>query len=270
MSRKLMGACLAELLGTMLFVLIGIGSVAVLVATQTEVSYWEMAIVWGLAVSLGVFISASVSGGHLNPAVTIGLAAWKKFPWSQVVPYIVSQVVGAFLAAAVAYLLFQSNIAVFEQANEIVRGTASGAGSVGIFCTAAGANVSMLNAFFVEFLLTGILMLVILSVTDGENAGAPTGGLAVVMIGLTVSVCGLAFGTLTGFAMNPARDFGPRLFTMLAGWGTTALGTNMYGLIVPIFAPILGAVCAGGIYEKLIKPFYAPEEETAAETAEAK
>ena len=111
-------------------------------------------------------------------------------------------------------------------------------------------------------------MLVVLSVTDSTNGAAPTGGLAIVMIGLTVAVCGLAFGTLTGFAMNPARDFGPRLFTMIAGWGTASLGTNLYGLIVPIFGPIFGAIFAGGIYEKLIKPYYAVEEEPATNVAE--
>ncbi len=268
MSKKLTGECLAEFLGTMLFVLIGIGSVAVLVTTQTEVSYWELAIVWGLAVSLGVFISAFVSGGHVNPAVTIGLAAWKKFPWAKVVPYVVSQILGAFAAAAVAYGLFASNIKVFEEANNILRGTAESTASAGIFATFPGANVSLLNGFFVEFVITGILMLVVLSVTDSTNGAAPTGGLAIVMIGLTVAVCGLAFGTLTGFAMNPARDFGPRLFTMIAGWGTASLGTNLYGLIVPIFGPIFGAIFAGGIYEKLIKPYYAVEEEPATNVAE--
>ncbi|MEQ2466055.1 MIP/aquaporin family protein [Niallia hominis] len=256
MKKKLFGECISEALGTFLFVLIGIGAVAVLVATETTVSYWELAIVWGLAVSLGIFIAAFGSGAHINPAVTISLFFWGKFPRNKVIPYILAQIFGGFGAAAVAYGLFRSSIIAFENTNDVVRGTESGQATSGIFATLPGSNVSLLNGFFVEFVITLILMLVIYSVTDSDNEGAPSGGLAAIVIGLTVAVCGLSFGTLTGFAMNPARDFGPRLFTMIAGWGTEALGPHVYGLIVPIFGPILGAIAAGFIYFKLIKAYY--------------
>ena len=169
--------------------------------------------------------------------------------------------IGAFGGAAIAYGLFSSNIRAFEQANNIIRGTASGLSSSGIFATLPGKNVSLFNAFFVEFVITLILMLIIYSVTDTDNSGAPSGGLAAIAIGLTVTLCGLGFGTLTGFAMNPARDLGPRLFTMLAGWGIEAVGPSYYGFIVPLAGPILGAITAGFVYLKLIKSYY-PEKLT--------
>ncbi|WP_440897513.1 MIP/aquaporin family protein [Amphibacillus sp. Q70] len=256
MKKTIYGECFSEAIGTFLFVLIGIASVAILVASGTVVSYWELAIVWGLSVSLGVFVAGYVSGGHINPAVTISLACWRKFPRNKVAPYILAQISGAFIAALVSYCLFQSTIVSFESANEIVRGTEGGLATAGIFATFPGENVGLLNAFFVEFLITMILMLVIFVVTDTNNLTAPTGGLAALVIGITVALCGLAFGPLTGFAMNPARDFGPRLFTLIAGWGTAALGSDFYGLIVPIFGPILGAIFAGVIYFKLITPYY--------------
>lgn len=261
MKNKLFGECLGEAIGTFIFVLIGVASVAILVATDTVMSYWELAILWGISVTLGIYIAGFVSGAHLNPAVTISLAVWNKFSWKKVGPYVLAQVIGAFLAATVVFLLFHSVIGNYEAANDIVRGTASGAGTAGIFATSAGAGISMINAFFVEFVITMILMLVIYSVTDASNGGAPTGGMPALAIGLTVAVCGLAFGTLTGFAMNPARDLGPRLFTLVSGWGTTALGANGYGLIVPIFGPILGAVFAGFVYFKLLVPYF-PKLET--------
>lgn len=261
MENRTFGECLAEAIGTFIFVLIGIGSVAILVVTETAMSYWELAIVWGVSVTLGIYIAGFVSGAHLNPAVTISLAVWKKFPVKKVIPYIAAQVIGAFLAAAVAFALFHSVIGDFEAANNITRGAADGAATAGIFATSAGAGISMANAFFVEAVITMILMLVIYAVTDASNGGAPSGGLPALAIGLTVAVCGMAFGTLTGFAMNPARDLGPRLFTLVAGWGTTALGENMYGLIVPIFGPIIGAIAAGFIYLKLLVPYF-PKIET--------
>lgn len=256
MKKTLLNECIAEALGTFLFVLIGIASVAILVATETAMTYWELAIVWGLSVSLGIYCTAHISGAHLNPAVTISLVAWKKFPIKKMVPYIFSQIIGAFLAAACDYGLFRSTIISYEQTEGIIRSSSDGAGSAVIFATFPGANVSLVNAFFVEFTITMILMLVIYAVTDANNDGAPIGGLGALIIGMTVGVCGLAFGALTGFAMNPARDFGPRLFTLITGWGSTALGPNLYGLIVPILGPICGAIFAGAIYFKVLVPYY--------------
>ncbi|MGX7196558.1 MIP/aquaporin family protein [Enterococcus olivae] len=260
MNKALYGECLAEAIGTFVFVLLGLASVAILIVTGTDISYGEMAVVWGIGVSLGIYIAGFVSGAHLNPAVTISLAIWAKFPWKKVVSYIIAQTIGAFVAAATVYGLFRSVIVNYEVSNNIVRGTADGVATSGIFATSAGVDVSMINAFFVEFTITMILMLVIFSVTDGKNGGAPTSGLPAIVIGLTVTICGQAFGTLSGFAMNPARDLGPRLFTLISGWGSQALGESFYGLIVPIFGPILGAIFAGLIYFKLIVPYYSKTE----------
>ena len=123
---------------------------------------------------------------------------------------------------------------------------------MGIFVTSAAEGVTMLKAFIVEIINTMVLVLTIYAVTDQKNASAPNPGLAALMIGISVTLCGMAFGPLTGFAMNTARDFGPRLFAAIAGWGKFAWGANYYGLIVPIFAPIVGGILAGGVYTKVI------------------
>lgn len=253
-EKTLISECVAEALGTFLFVFVGIASVAVLIVTDVAINYWEMAIVWGLAVALAVYCTAHISGGHLNPAVTISLAIWGGFPARKVGPYIIAQVIGAFLAAVCNYFLYHSVITGYEAAHSIVRSTAAGKPTANIFVTFPAENLDLLTAFFVEFFITMILMLVIYAVTNDKNI--VSSGLGALLIGISIAICGLAFGQLTGFAMNPARDFGPRLFTLFAGWEGTALGPNYYGLIVPIFGPILGAIFAGVLYFKVLIPTF--------------
>lgn len=254
-KNNLLGECLAELLGTFAFIFIGTGTVASLVAAGTNITYWELSLCWGLAIAVSVLMVGAISGAHLNPAVTIALSLWKGFDKKKVIPYIVSQIVGAFLGAAVTYGLYGGTITAYESSKNIVRVSSAGWGTAKIFTTFPRANLSMFNAFMVEVCITAFLILVIFAVTDGNNESCPKAGFSALAIGLTVAFIGASFGTLTGFAMNEARDFGPRLFCMLAGWGTTVLGPNNYGLIVPMFAPIVGGIIGGGIYEKLVAPY---------------
>ena len=184
--------------------------------------------------------------------MTIALAAFGGFDKKKVIPYIVAQIVGGITAAALVYFLFRADILAYESANGIIRGTTEGLGLGGIFVTQAGASVSMFTAFINEMFLTFILVLVIFATTDANNSAAPTGGLPALMIGASVTFGGIALGPLTGFAMNPARDFGPRLFLLMSGWGDKALGTDYYGLIVPIFATIAGGLIAGALYKNAI------------------
>jgi len=253
MKKDSLGAqCLAEWFGTFFFLAVGIGSVAVLVLKLSDINYPWMAACWGVAISLSIYIVAGISGAHLNPAVTIALAAFGGFDKKKVIPYIVAQVVGGITAAALVYFLFRADILAYESANGIVRGTTEGLGLGGIFVTQAGASVSMFTAFINEMFLTFILVLVIFATTDANNSAAPTGGIPAIMIGASVTFGGIALGPLTGFAMNPARDFGPRLFLLMSGWGDKALGTDYYGLIVPIFATIAGGLIAGALYKNVI------------------
>lgn len=254
MKNNLFGECLAELLGTFVFMFIGTATVASLVTAGTNLSFWELCLCWGLAITVAVFIVGVVSGAHLNPSVTIALAVWKGFDKKKIVPYVIAQTIGAFLAAALTYSLYGSVITNFENTKNIVRASNAGWATAGIFCTFPKTGLSIFNAFMVEMCITAFLLLVIFAVTDSRNEGCPKAGFPALAIGLTVAFIGASFGPLTGFAMNFARDFGPRMFCMLAGWGPSVLGPSGYGLIVPVFAPIIGGIIGGGIYEKLVAP----------------
>ncbi|HWQ77297.1 MAG TPA: MIP/aquaporin family protein [Anaerovoracaceae bacterium] len=248
--------CLAEWFGTFFFLTIGIGSVAVLVLQLSDLTYAGMAACWGVAIALAIYAVGGISGAHINPAVTIALAAFGGFDKRKVIPYVVCQILGGVTAAALVYFLFRANILSFEQANGIVRGTTEGLGAGGIFVTAAGPSVSMATAFVNEMFLTFGLVLTVFATTDPDNGAAPSNGIPAIAIGASVIFGGIALGPLTGFAMNPARDFGPRIFLMIGGWGDTALGTNFYGLIVPIFATIIGGLIAGAFYKGVIKKYF--------------
>jgi len=252
MKKNLFKLYLSELIGTYMFVGIGLASVATLVLGMSDISYSFMSLAWGIAIAIAIYLTGSISGAHMNPAVTLAMVVWSGFEKKKAVGYIIAQIIGAFLAAATVYFLFAEKIVAFEALNGWVRGTSDGNSTMGIFVTSASEGLAMWKAFLVEVVDTMILVLTIYAVTDNKNASAPSAGLGAIMIGISVTLCGWALGPLTGFAMNTARDFGPRLFLLIAGWGKYAFGANLYGLIVPVFAPIVGGVLAGGLYTKVI------------------
>jgi glycerol uptake facilitator protein len=268
--------CLAELWGTYLLVLLGCGAVHASVLTGAQSGLWQVAIVWGLAVMLAIYTVGAVSGAHINPAVTLAFAAWGRFAWRLVPSYILSQVAGAFLAAATLFAVFHPYLEAREKERHVVRGqpgsevTAMCYGeyfpSPGPLSTASdpysrdaherlNAMVSEPAAFLAEVLGTLVLAVVVFAVTDDRNRGAPPSGFAAVFIGLTVSALISVIAPLTQACFNPARDFGPRLFASFAGWGPVALpGPRGMGfLTVYIVAPILGAVVGAGLYVRVLR-----------------
>jgi glycerol uptake facilitator protein len=276
----LLKKCLAECLGTYLLIIFGCGAVHASVLTGAQSGLWQVAIVWGVAIMLAIYTVGAVSGAHINPAITMAFAAWGRFPWRSVFPYVLAQLMGAFVAAATLFLLFNPYLKAREQEKHVLRGspgseiTAMCYGeyfpSPGPLSNAEGpysidahqrlnALVSEPSAFVAEFLGTLVLALVVFAVTDDRNPGAPPVGLAAVFIGLTVSALISVIAPLTQACFNPARDFGPRLFAFLAGWGSVALpGTRGTGfLTVYIIAPILGAITGSGLYLHVIR---APKE----------
>ena len=253
MRHSLLGECAAEFIGTALLIFFGAGVVAALVLTGASFGQWEISIVWGLGVALAIYITGGVSGAHINPSVTIALAVFKGFEKHKVVPYIVAQLLGAFSAAALVYFLYSNLFIDFEASQSIVRGSAESLATAGIFSTYPNALLSNTQAFAVELVITAVLMMGILAIGD-ENNGAPKGALAAIAIGILIAVIGASFGPLTGFAMNPARDFGPKLFAFFAGWGDVALTgarDNPY-FWVPILGPICGALSGAWIYLNLL------------------
>lgn len=252
-SPTLKHQCVAEFLGTSLLIFFGVGCVAALKLTGTDFSQWEISIIWGLGVAMAIYLSAAISGAHLNPAVTLALWLFACFDGRKVMPYIAAQIAGAFCAAALVYGLYYNLIVQVETTQQMVRGSDDSLALASIFATYPNAYIAVSQAFLVETVITAILMCLILALTDDGN-GIPRGPLAPLLIGILIAIIGASMGPLTGFAMNPARDFGPRLFAYLAGWGNVAFtgGRDIPYFLVPIFGPIVGAGLGAFGYRALI------------------
>ena len=269
--------CLAEAVGTFLLVFFGCGAVHTAVLTGAQAGLWQVAIVWGIAIMVAIYVVGGISGAHINPAITLALAVWGRFSWSQVIPYILGQLGGAMAAASVLYFLYQPFLLDKEQKHQVVRGQPGSeitAMCYGEYFPDPGplvhgeeaysregherfnARVSEASAFAAEALGTLILALVVFAVTDERNVAAPAGRLAPVFIGLTVAILISVIAPLTQACFNPARDFGPRLVAYFAGWGAIAIpGPRGNGfLTVYILAPVLGAIAGGGFYLSLLRP----------------
>ncbi|MEQ9862434.1 aquaporin [Pectobacterium cacticida] len=249
----LKGQCIAEFLGTGLLIFFGAGCVAALKLAGASFGQWEISIIWGLGVALAIYLTAAISGAHLNPAVTIALWLFACFERRKVVPYILAQIAGAFCTAALVYGLYYNLFVDFEQANNVVRGSTESLNLASIFSTYPNPHISVIQALLVETVITAILMCLILALTDDGN-GIPRGPLAPLLIGILIAVIGASMGPLTGFALNPARDFGPKLFASLAGWGSIAFtgAREIPYFLVPIFGPIIGACLGAFGYRALI------------------
>jgi MIP family channel proteins len=247
---------LAEFLGTFLILVFGTASVAQKVLSRGAVgSALSIHLSWGLGVVLGIYASAGVSGAHLNPAVTVALAAFRGFPWRKVPAYVVAQMAGAFAGAAVTYLTYREAFAAFDGG---VRQVVGEKATAGIFATYPQPFLSAFPGGFVDQVVgTALLMLGIFAISDRRNAGPAAGG--PVLVGALVVAIGMTFGFNAGYAINPARDLGPRLFTFLAGWGSEVFTAGGYWWWVPIVAPCLGALLGGFAYDALITRHHARE-----------
>ena len=248
-----MGECLSEFLGTALLLFFGAGCVAALVLAGVNMGQWEISIVWGLGVSIAIYITGGVSGAHINPAVTLALMTFRGFDKKKVIPYIIAQMLGAFSGAGLVYFLYKNLFVVYDKAHGIVRGSVESLSTAGIFSTYPHPQIDNFQAFIVEVVITAVLMMTIFAVGDDQN-GAPKGHTSAILVGIVIAVIGASMGPLTGFAMNPARDFGPKLFAFVAGWGNVAFtgGLSNPYFWVPILGPIVGAQVGGLVYDKVI------------------
>ena len=275
--RGLGGELLAEFLGTMVLILFGDGVVATVLlflgfstkqGSANTASWLLINWGWGFAVMLGVFVAGTISGAHINPAVTIALAVRRAFPWNKVGWYILFQVLGAWFASLLLFIEYNTGITSFESANHITRGTLASAADNFFFTaphtTLGGAVVPIWNATFDQILGTFLLVYLIMAITDARNS-PPLSNLAPLIIGILVVAIGMSFGVDAGYAINPARDFGPRLFAWMAGWGQVALPGNGVGYSgyfwVPIVGPIVGGVIAALLYQVTLHPILAEKFE---------
>ncbi|MCP1242666.1 MIP family channel protein [Acetobacter lambici] len=254
--NSLLGELIAECLAVLIIILVG-DSVAAMYSlydpSPYQLSYWGVAITWGLGVTLAIYVTGAVSGTHANPAVTLALACYRGFAWRKVLPYWVAQVVGGFLGASLVYALYGSVIVHYALAHHL--DFANDGAAAGVFFTHPGEFVTPLHALLNETILTAFLVLGIFAVTCQYNTAAPQANSGALIIGLLVAIIGASSGYLEGWAINPARDFGPRLFCFVAGWGRTALPSPQNYWWVPVVGPLAGGVIGATIYQTLLRPF---------------
>ncbi len=246
MSRETLRGAAAEFLGTFALIVFGVGVVAQVVLSRgTHGSYLAINIGWGLAVTMGAYVSGGISGAHLNPAVTLALAVHRGFPWPRVLPYWVAQFAGALAASTVVFFTYSEALEAFE-------GSAHTLTTAGIWATYPQDFLSTFPGGFIDQLLgTALLMMIIFALGDPRNMALPA-AFGPLVVGAAVLLIGMTYGLNSGYAINPARDLGPRLFTYLAGWGDQVFTARDHWWWVPVVAPCVGAVLGGLIYDLFI------------------
>ena len=250
---SLLGELLAEFLGTLVLITLGDGVVAMVSLFGTGVpgevvkgGYTNITLGWGLAVLMGICVAGRVSGAHLNPAVTLAMAVFRQFPWGKVLPYTVAQVAGAFGGAALVYWNYWP---AFKSFDPDLSKTAS------VFTTFPTYPDQWAFGLLDQLIGTALLLGLILAITDPKNQPV-TAGFEPILIGLVVVAIGVSWGGMHGYAINPARDFGPRLFTLTAGFQNTGFGTA--AMWVPIVGPLAGGLIGAAVYDLMIRPFLPP------------
>jgi glycerol uptake facilitator len=265
------GEYLSEFLGTMVLIMFGDGVVAMAVAALNQSGrgtkifdasgdWLIIGFGWFFAVTLAVYVAGGVSGAHINPAVTVALAVRRGFPWPKVPGYIVAQVLGAFVGAVVVYFVYKAAIDSYETANHITRGNANSLPTYSIFATFPAPYFHDVWGPLIDQIVgTALLVGVLLGIID--ELGTPVrANLAPLIVGLLVGGIGLSFGANAGYAINPARDFGPRVFAAIAGYDKVAFPGD-YGNIntyfwIPIIGPFVGGLIGAFIYDFCIHSTY--------------
>jgi glycerol uptake facilitator protein len=267
-QQTMLGELVAEAFGTFVLLAFGLGSVAMTVAAlsgsgrgtkafDASGDWLLICFGWGFAVTLAIYVAGGVTGAHINPAVTLARALRRDFPWGKVPGYWAAQIVGAFAGAALVFWVYHDSITALEAKQHIDRSSSDGAATFGIFATTPAAYFeSAWGPLLDQIVGTAFLVGCIFSLQDEFNAPVK-GNLAPLIVGFVVLAIGISFGANAGFAINPARDFGPRLFAWVAGWGDNAVPGN-YGNVdgymwVPIVGPLIGGALGAYVYDALIR-----------------
>lgn len=261
-------AFIGESIGTFVLTLFGCGSVAVAILFGEYSGIFQVGLIWGIAVTLAIYLTRHLSCAHLNPAVTLAMVLSKRMRPHKMLPYMVAQFLGAFVAGVLLYWLFSPSIAAYEEANGIVRGTAASIETARMFGEFypnpgdTGAIVSLPLAMLAEGLGTFLLIMFIFALTEGCNVGRPSETLAPLFIGLSVSSIIFLIAPLTQAGLNPARDFGPRMVAWIAGWGEAAFPEPGSGAFfwVYILAPLIGGALAAAMLTYVIEPLVKSEK----------
>jgi glycerol uptake facilitator protein len=253
MKTSLGAELMAEFLGTLVLNLFGDGVVAMVDLFGHGVTgeivnggYTNITIAWGIAVTMGIYVAGKISGAHLNPAVTLPLAMFRGFPWWKVGPYWLAQLAGAFVAAAIVFWNYHL---AFLKVDPNLDHTA------GVFTTFPAFPAVLSAGLLDQVIGTALLLMLIFAIIDDRNQ-APA-SFAPPLIGLVVVVIGMSFGGMHGYAINPARDFGPRLFTVAAGFRNNGLTDGGFIFWVPIAGPFIGGVVGALVYDLGIRRYLA-------------
>lgn len=255
MNRKMFGELISEAVAMFIIIALGESAAAMYILydpSPYQNAYWGLCICWGLAVTIAIYVTASVSGTHANPAVTLALALYRGFPWKKVLPYWAAQVIGAFIGAMIVYQLYSPVIDYYNHIHQLTR---DAGGAAGVFFTSTGMAITPIHALGDEIILTAFLVFGIFAITEHFNEAAPTANSGALVIGLLVATIGACMGYLEGWAINPARDLGPRLFAFLAGWGESAFPGKDHYWWIPIIGPLIGGVMGATAFQCLIYPF---------------
>jgi glycerol uptake facilitator protein len=242
MTPRLSHELIAEFFGTLVLILFGNGVVAMVVLFDKG-GYTNITLAWGLGVTMGIYIAGKVTGAHLNPAVTLAMAVFRGFAWRKVLPYWLVQTAGAFVAAAIVFWNYRPQ---FLAVDPMLERTA------GVFTTFPAFPAQLSAGLLDQTIGTALLLLMIFAITDERNM-PPGSNMTPLMVGLIVVVIGMAFGGMHGYAINPARDFGPRLFTVVAGFKNNGLTDGSMVFWVPIVGPLMGGLIGAGAYDLTIR-----------------
>nr|G5CTG4.1 RecName: Full=Aquaporin-7; Short=AQP-7 [Milnesium tardigradum]AEP14561.1 aquaporin 7 [Milnesium tardigradum] len=249
-SNEYVRLFLAEFLGTFILIVFGCGTVAVTILSKHQSQdFFSVNVGFFLGIAFGVFIAGGVSGGHLNPAVTLAFAVINKCKWRKVPVYMAAQYLGAWVGSAILTAIYYDALHNHDQGNRTIE-------TAGIYASYPQEFLTWQGGLADQIFATLLLMMGILALTDERNMVGPTGRAYVpLLVGLLVLAIGLAFGFNCGYPINPARDFGPRLFTAMAGWGTQVFseprGTYNWWWI-PIIGPHVGAIIGALAYNFFI------------------
>ncbi|KAF2215477.1 hypothetical protein CERZMDRAFT_57026 [Cercospora zeae-maydis SCOH1-5] len=236
-------------MGVFILIMFGDGVVAQVVLSRGEKGdYQSISWGWGIGVMLGVY-SSGISGGHINPAVTLANCVFRGFPWKKFPVYLLAQTLGAMTAAAVVYANYKSAIDNFEGGAGIRTVTGENA-SAGVFCTYPAPFMTRTGMFFSEFIASTLLMFLIYAIKDDHNIGAKN--LTPLALFFIIFGIGACFGWETGYAINLARDFGPRLVSYMIGYGTEVWSAGGYYFWIPMVSPFLGCLFGGFLYDVLL------------------
>ena len=251
---------LGEFIGTFFLVLFGLGAICASTIFESHSGLFQVALLWGIAVTLAVYVGRHLCNAHYNPAVSVAMVVSKRMNAKRLPTYLIAQFMGGFFAGLMVYLLFNPSIQAFESSNSIVRGSFESITTAKMFGEfyiqpESSSQVTFGLAVFAEVFGTFMLVITIFLLTDSSNVGRPNDQLGPFFVGLAVTSVICLIAPLTQACINPARDLGPRVVTMIFGWGKNAFPDSQGGFIwIYVLSPILGGILAAIVFSRIIEP----------------